>query len=36
MISELVSDWNLGDETRKKYEQLGYNIVEVKQSGNIS
>ncbi|NQT57847.1 MAG: DeoR/GlpR transcriptional regulator [Bacteroidetes bacterium] len=36
MISEVVSDWNLSSETKQKYKQLGYNIVEVKQSVNIS
>jgi len=36
MIFEVVSDWNLSSETKQKYEQLGYNLVEVKQSANIS
>ncbi len=36
MISEVVTDWNLTSEIRQKYEQLGYNIVAVKQTANIS
>lgn len=36
MISEVVTDWNLQQKSKLKFEQLGYNIIEAQQSVTIS